>query len=271
MLDVKRNRLNYGELISPPDGFELTKAIGTTYTLDLYALLAIPVALFYAKSMEGDFQLNRYDVLDAIRQSTEKVDIFCQRGKIKVPSNYNNLLAFMEGCIEEVQPPIVDSSFHPKIWVLRFDSENETTYRLVVLSRNLTFDRSWDISYFCDGKLTDTRNKESKKVSAYLQYFYKTSGRKIDNQFFSDLEKVEFELPNGFSDFEIFPIEKFSSTTNGFDNPLDTAKYKRMLVISPFIDVATINKLKKNSGRLTLISRKEELDQIDPGNNVLLC
>lgn len=266
MLDVKKNRLNYGELISPPDGFELTKAIGTTYTLDLYALLAIPVALFYAKSMEGDFQLNRYDVLDAIRQSTEKVDIFCQRGKIKVPSNYNNLLAFMEGCIEEVQPPIVDSSFHPKIWVLRFDSENETTYRLVVLSRNLTFDRSWDISYFCDGKLTDTRNKESKKVSAYLQYFYKTSGRKIDNQFFSDLEKVEFELPNGFSDFEIFPIEKFSSTTNGFDNPLDTAKYKRMLVISPFIDVATINKLKKNSGRLTLISRKEELDQIETGN-----
>jgi hypothetical protein len=39
MLDVKRNRLNYGELISPPEGFELTKAIGTTYTLDLYALV----------------------------------------------------------------------------------------------------------------------------------------------------------------------------------------------------------------------------------------
>ena len=43
MLDVKRNRLNYGELISPPEGFELTKAIGTTYTLDLYALLAIVI------------------------------------------------------------------------------------------------------------------------------------------------------------------------------------------------------------------------------------
>ena len=263
MLDVKRNRLNYGELISPPEGFELTKAIGTTYTLDLYALLAIPVALFYAKSMEGDFQLNRYDVLDAIRQSTEKVDIFCQRGKIKVPTNYNNLLAFMEGCIEEVHPPIVDSTFHPKLWVLRFESDDETIYRLVVLSRNLTFDRSWDISYFCDGKPTAHVQTESKKISTYLKSFYKTSGRKIDPNFFAELEKVVFDIPNGFSDFEIFPIDKFSSKTNGFDNPLENAKYKKMIVISPFLDITTLRKLKKSSRGLTVISRKEELDKLD--------
>ena len=263
MLNVKTNRLNYGKLISPPEGFELTKAIGTTYSLDLYALLAIPVALFYAKSMEGDFQLNRYDVLDAIRKSTEKVDIFCQRGKIKVPTNYNNLLSFMEGCIEEVHPPIVDSSFHPKLWVLRFERDDETIYRLVVLSRNLTFDRSWDISYFCDGTPTTQVQKQTKKISSYLQSFYKTSGRKINQSFFTELEKVVFDIPDGFSDFEIFPIDKFRSNDDGFDNPLENIKYKKMIVISPFLDITTLKKLKRNSHKLTVFSRKEELDKLD--------
>lgn len=169
----------------------------------------------------------------------------------------------MEGCIEEVQPPIVDSTFHPKLWVLRFDSSEETIYRLVVLSRNLTFDRSWDISYFCDGKPAAKIQKETKKISTYLQSFYKVSGRKIDPNFFKELETVVFDTPNGFSDFEIFPIEKFSSKTNGFDNPLNSIKYKKMIVISPFLDITTLKKLKKNSGRLTIISRKEELDKLD--------
>ena len=133
----KKDRLNYGELLAPPEGYVLTKAVGTTYSLDLYALLAIPVAMFYAKSMEGDFQQNRYDVLDAIRQSKDKVDLFCQRGKIQVPSKYNSLLAFMEDCIEEVTPWIENSSFHPKIWVIRFEKGKEQLFRMIVLSRNL--------------------------------------------------------------------------------------------------------------------------------------
>ncbi len=260
MLDVRKNRLNYGELISPPEGFELSKAVGTTYSLDLFALLAIPVALFYAKSMEGDFQLNRYDVLDAIRQSSDKVDLFCQRGKIIVPKKYSNLFAFMEGCIEEVEPPIEHSSFHPKMWVLRFESETEVRYRLVVLSRNLTFDRSWDIAYFADGKPGNTANYQSKKISDYLQSFYNKTSRKIESGFFKDLELVEFVKPEGFKDFDIFPINKLEAEE--FTNPLEQAKYKRLLIISPFIDVTSISRLKKNNDKLILLSREEELDKI---------
>jgi hypothetical protein len=155
MLDVRRNRLNYGELLSAPEGFELSRAVGTTYSLDLYALLAIPVALFYAKSMEGDFQLNRYDVLDAIRQSSDKVDLFCQRGKISVPKKYSNLFAFMEACVEEVEPAMEFASFHPKIWVLRFEKGEEVQYRMEVISPNLTYYPSWDIANYAHPLIRD--------------------------------------------------------------------------------------------------------------------
>ncbi len=263
MFDLKKDRLNYGALISPPEGYELTKAIGTTYTLDLYALLAIPVALFYAKSMEGDFTLNRYDILEAIRKSAGKVDVFCQRGKIKVPTKYNNLLALMEDCVTEIQPPILHSSFHPKLWVLKFENGENTIYRLIVLSRNLTFDRSWDLSFYSDGIVTNQIQNSSQKLSTFLQGFYTTANKEIDKELFTELEKVEFEIPFGFNEFDIFPIEKFTTKSPSFDNPLDQLKYRELLVISPFVDEKIIEKLKKNNKKLVLISRKEELDKLE--------
>ena len=263
MLNIQHDRLNYGKLLAPPESFELSKAIGTTYSLDLYALLAIPVSLFYAKSMEGDFHLNRYDVLDAIRKSKYKVDLFCQRGKILVPKEYNNLLAFMEDCIEEVQPAIVNASFHPKLWVLRFEKKEEVMYRLIVLSRNLTFDRSWDVVYFSDGIPAESKNPASIKLSQFIKGMYNESNRKISTSFVDELAKVEFEIPFNFSDFETFPIVPNIHVKTNFSNPLLNFKYKDLLVISPFIDKSTLDVLKRNNKNITLLSRQEELDRID--------
>jgi hypothetical protein len=49
MLDVKRNRLDYGRLLIPPEGFTLRQAVATTYSVDLDTLLSIPIALYYAQ------------------------------------------------------------------------------------------------------------------------------------------------------------------------------------------------------------------------------
>lgn len=264
MLNPRNNndRLNYGKLLAPPVGYVLTKAVGTTYSLDLYALLAIPVAMFYAKSMEGDYKQNRYDVLDAIRQSKDKVDLFCQRGKIQVPGKYNNLLAFMDACVEEVTPSIINSSFHPKIWVLRFEKGNEQLFRLIVLSRNLTFDRSWDVAYFAEGAPLK-KNTESQKLCNYLNYFYARTKREADTNFMKNLGKVEFTCPNGFFGFEMFPILGFDNNIKDYPNPLTLAKYNEILIISPFVDVDTITLLKNNNNHISLFSREEELDKLD--------
>lgn len=57
MLNFKSDRLTYADLLALPDkGYELTEAVGTTYSLDLFALLAIPVAMFFNRSLDGDFK-----------------------------------------------------------------------------------------------------------------------------------------------------------------------------------------------------------------------
>lgn len=120
MLDLKKNRLDYGTLLMPPDKYTLTHAVTTTYSLDLYTLLAIPVALFYSKILDGDFKKVDFDVLGAIEQTTNRLHIYCQKGKIKVPRKFNYLFAYLEDSITEIIPPNHVSSFHPKIWILRF-------------------------------------------------------------------------------------------------------------------------------------------------------
>jgi HKD family nuclease len=250
MLDFKNDRLDYGRLLMPPPDYVLTKAIGTTYSLDLNTLLAIPVALFYSKELSGDFTKDKYDVLDAIQKTADVVSIYCQKGKIKVPKKENKLFAFLEDCIHEVIPPIENSSFHPKVWVLRYEKEEEIAYRIIVLSRNLTFDRSWDLAVSSDGKVGKRNIKDNTPIIDFLQYL-----NVKDQGFLEELKRVEFELPEGFDSLKFHPIG-----VDKYTNPVKKQIFNALLVLSPFVDKPTLDILKKVGKRHRyLFSREEEL------------
>jgi len=262
MLNFKSDRLTYAELLAPPGaGFELTHAVGTSYSLDLFALLAIPVAMFYNRSLDGNYMQNRYDILDAIRKSKERVTIFCQRGKIHAPDSYSNLLAFVEDCIVEVLPENEFTSFHPKIWVLRFVNKRKICYRLAVLSRNLTFDRSWDIACFCEGSPQSSVTSGGKKLVNVLKHFYQLSGRMPDKKFLKELGCVEFDFPAQFDLSEIFPIVG-GERASVFANPMINSVYEELLVVSPFVDDDAVLHFKSLNKKVTLLARGDELDKL---------
>ena len=262
MFDLKKDRLNYGALLSPPEGYSLERAIGTTYSLDLHALLALPIAMIYSKSMEGNFTYNRYDVLQAIRECSDKVDLFCQKGNIGISSNYNNLLVFMEGCITEVTLQQVNSAFHSKIWVLKYVKGKETIFRFIALSRNLTFNRSWDVSFYTDGTISKSKNPQSEKLSLFLKSLYDMTGQTLPETFIEEVEQVSFNLPEGFLHMEFFPIQNFTKEMDVLYNPMLQLKYDKVLAISPFMDNNFLSKLRKNCTKLTFLSRQEELDKM---------
>jgi hypothetical protein len=262
MLDFKSNRLTYAELLVPPDGYELIQAVGTTYSMDLFALLAIPVAMFYNRSLDGNYMQNRYDILDAIRKSKERVTVFCQRGKIHKPDSYSNLLAFVEDCIVEILPSDEFASFHPKIWVLRFEKKKQVYYRLAVLSRNLTFDRSWDISCFAEGKPGTKPTEGGLKLEKFMRYLYMSGDKVPDKKFLRDLSRISFDLPEVFENSAIFPMVG-SGAVNGLSYPLADRRYQELIVVSPFVDDQTLLHLKDVHGQVTLFSRGDELDKLN--------
>ena len=52
MLRPSSDRLNYGNLLIPPPEFRADFALGTTYSLDLEALVGLPLALFLAEEKD---------------------------------------------------------------------------------------------------------------------------------------------------------------------------------------------------------------------------
>src|SRR5262245_55993164 len=128
------------DALRPPAGYALDFALGTTYSLDLLALLTAPLAftLFDWQDAEGRPMADPLATLEALRRYADRIAVFCQSGQTLVPKQRRILFGYLEGSVFEVAPPGPASSFHPKFWALRFTAPDEPVrYRLLNLSRNL--------------------------------------------------------------------------------------------------------------------------------------
>src|SRR5688500_6653700 len=94
------------ESLQPPDGYRLTHAVGTTFSLDLIALLTAPMAftLYSMEDRAGRPTAHPLALLEAVRRHAEKISLFCQAGEIKVPPHDQLLYGQLENCVVEVTP-----------------------------------------------------------------------------------------------------------------------------------------------------------------------
>ncbi|MBN1820751.1 MAG: phospholipase D family protein [Prolixibacteraceae bacterium] len=268
MLHPKQNRIDYGEQLIPPNGYEFIHAIGTTYSLDLEALMLLPIALFYAKKIEGTSDELRYDMLDAITKAAEKITIFYHNSQLKVPSKYHHLMAYWEKGIQAVSMPHYASSFHPKVWIVRYESEdNKPMYRFINTSRNLTFSRDWDVAFSTQGIVTNSVQEKNKPLIHFLKYLSRYCKHKIPKSFAEDLLKVKFDLPDKFEELNFYPIGiKDPETDTLYSNPLTSKseKWNKLLLVSPFLDNKTLTTIRQSvSTKPTLCSRRDQLEKMN--------
>lgn len=267
MLDAKKNHVDYGHLLMPPPGFRLKRAVATTYSLDLPALLAVPVAMYYSRP--ADLDLSRpadpFDVLDAIDQASKSVLVFCQKGKIHLPGKYHRLLLLTEDCIAEITPSMAMSSFHPKCWWLYFEhpERREKMVRFAIMSRNFTFDRSWDVAFAFEGVVGTGLVPANQSMLDMLSWLEKASGRSIDPEFKDAVGRTQFELGAPFDRWQLHPIGIGSAYTNPLANT--RPKSEVLLAMSPFLDDnSVLRTLSKSANHYWLFSRKEELAKLKP-------
>lgn len=266
-----QNRRHLMEALRPPAGYTLDRAIGSTFSLDLLALLTVPLSftLFGWEQEDGAPAADPLTLFEGLRRFSERMTVFCQAGQISVPQSGPLILGYLEDSVVEVVPPTRDRIFHPKVWVLRLVSEDgPTLYRLLVASRNLTFDRSWDTLLVLEGAVSDTRS--ANPVNRPLQHFVESlpglalrtvppHARDAVALIGGELSKVEFAAPDGFTDLRFWPLGLPGEQQWPFEGEMD-----RMLCVSPF---ATNGLLKRLLGRRQgiLVSRIEELDRLKPG------
>lgn len=274
MLDTSRDRLDYGGSLMPPEGYMIDAAVATTYSLDLDALLAAPIAMCFNNTLEGDVKGEKLALLEAMSQLQSKMRVFYQKGNIHCPDKFNRLFTLLEPCLHGIVPDGGEfSSFHPKLWLLRFVEENnskhpDVCYRLIVLSRNISFDRSWDVAVCLDGVL-DPNNANGTDVS-WLDLIESLLGRCDD---FSagvslqrDLPNINWQAPKPFSSLELHA----GSSQYGSPVVPDSGSLQGLLVVSPFLmsrgggidGLTTIVGEHANVKRKILCSREEELNAI---------
>jgi len=262
MLDVKKHRLDYGRMLIPPSGYRLAKAVAATYTLDLNTLLSIPVALFFSQTLEGNFETERVQLLEAIQRCPDVLRVYHQAGKIHVPRKHNRLYGLLEPCVVGILPDDAYTAFHPKVWVLRYEHDTQPTmYRVIVLSRNLTYDRSWDVAVHLDGEVSDERQVKNQPLVAFVSYLLNHEGFDGDRKFVADLRRVEFYPPTGFNrNFFFHPVG-----IGTHENPIKTQVGSRALCISPFVHDAAIRTVRDNvTGEMLLFGCREELRKLVP-------
>lgn len=276
MLNPKNDRLDYGSILSPPQNYQLDFAIGATYSLDLDALVGASISL--GLSAENDTELNKNPIflLEALRSTGDKIALFCESGQIKLPNKTTTLYILLEDMVFQVtNSNNVEysryASFHPKVWVLRYiNDKKEILYRFAVLSRNLTFDRNWDLSFSMDGSITDSKTDKNNPLIKFLEFLsgFSTDGDKTDKirEIMNELENVEFKLDSnvfeGF-DFILNGVGAEYSIQNHqlfYSNSLEN-----LLIMSPFLSkdvIIDFNNRKKPNSKAILITRLNSLSPL---------
>jgi hypothetical protein len=252
--------------LAPPDGYRLDQGVGTTFSLDLVALLRVPLAftVFDWQQTDGSPTADPHALLAALRQYADRLTVFCQAGQISVPRHDHRLLSQLEDAIVEAKSPTEGGVFHPKVWALRYIApEDPVRYRLLVLSRNLTFDRSWDAALVLDGELTDrTRRIASSRPAAdfvasledcAITRLSATASARV-RMIAHDLARVRWELPEHFEQLVFHPIGHDGQPAWPFSGDI-----RRMLVISPFARKRALKRLAQHGAGHRLVSRLETL------------
>ena len=261
------------ELMHPPAGYRLDFAVLTTYTLNLEALLVLPLSVL--AHPEGGLEALLADPLQlhqALREAGDRVHVFVDRTGIAIPHSARPLYSMLEPSVHPVRAPN-GGIFHPKVWIARFTAMDETAedlLRVAILSRNLTFDRSWDVALASEALFRSSRYVEASRplydFMVALPHLATDANRMPQDV----VERVEtladqvgqtaFPSPDGFNS----PIEFHAiGLTEGRQVWKPPSNGYRALAVAPFVTRMALDAVGRLSGHdRVLVSRQEELDKL---------
>lgn len=273
MLDP-HERVSLFDALRPPPGYQFDAAVGTSFTLDLEALLSAPVAftLFEEEDTPAD-DGEPVGLLEAIRRHASRITLFCQAGQIAVPRRHRSVFAWLEGAVAPVRAPRPRHLFHPKVWVVRFFETGGERFvlRLLCATRNLTFDTSWDTLLRLESepyrKVPSRELVRQAPVATFLRRLPELTTVPLDGQRTADVESlanaissVPLAVPEGFEGlrFHILGLSDLPS------NPLPSS-WPEAAVVAPFLSARFLEDFASKYDVRLLVSREESLDRIPAG------
>lgn len=242
------------QIVKPPAGYKLTSCIGTTFSLDLECVVATARVTSKNGLSDETSGPNIYEALQGIAEFTQKTLIFFQNCQIKAlerqqgflfAKGYGRLISLLDQVVVPVSAPDIKSSFHPKVWLVKFDVDHgggESIYRLLVASRNLSKQMDWEVGCILEGR----REKRPNEMSRQLRGFFKSLQAKVPEskssfykEVLKDLQTLSFQNPPKTKSVQF--LYKDSQTQNvHWIVPND---YTGLIIVSPFISTSMVSSL----------------------------
>ena len=284
MLKTDKDRLNYSRVLKAPDGFEYKAAVCTTYSMSLEMLANAVLTLGLGESYESQIlSKNPICLLNAIQNVCSSLAVFCEAGQMNFRGKAESVAILFERSIVQVALPKLKNmdrypSFHPKMWLIKYENETgERRYRLIVLSRNLTFDKSLDVCAVIEGYADKSQKSNAKPLADFLRFLRGqiTGGFQGDKEKREMLDTLQTELAgvvfkpedDSISDIEIIPTGIGKGGYDIENSPLFKRPAQGLIVMSPFLTSSVVKQLNEcakdvQKGRAVLITRRETLKDI---------
>lgn len=266
MMLEPNNRFLLTQAFRAPAGYHFHSGIATTYSLDLTTLLGATVHLsMFGDEGTGEELRNGIALLEALRRTSARLTVYCQIGQIAVPRMAHVLYGLLEPMVASVTAPL-GGVFHPKLIVLRYEPTapgQPVVFRTLVMSRNLTYDRSWDVALAVEGSPTGRNRRDNEGLRDLVAALpmmaavpVHAARRQQAESIAEEVHTVAWTLPDGF---EALWFEALGLRPRRWRFP----ESQRLAVISPFVSEEGLRALADStSDAVALISRPEELDKL---------
>ena len=208
------------------------------YSLDLETLVTIPL---FAAGLAAE-EIDKPVGIARIYELGQRLTLLVQGDRINMRLRRQNSHSLVQLVADAVVPCSAgDGSFHPKLLVLKFrdmeapNDKKRHLHRVVVATRNLTVDNSWDSVLVLDQDpggdpvpgLSDAIRGLAQFVNDQCHPAVALCG-----ELGKDLRNVPFQMPRGLAELEMHLFTPGSDTAKRVQNQL---LGDNLLVISPFV------------------------------------
>ncbi|KQQ13311.1 hypothetical protein ASF53_14180 [Methylobacterium sp. Leaf123] len=242
------DRMSVLGALRPGVGQVVTRAVVTTYSLDLVAMLGLVLAL--GADAESEFEASPLGLVKAFDRMRGKLLVLHQLGRVVAPSAHRSVLPLLDTMVHAVGANERRASWHPKTALVRYAAGASAQWRFWIGSRNLTGATDRDAGLV----LVTSKDKAARPVpdiSGLAEDLLAEA--RLNGEELTELRSAKWLAPPGVA------VRKLLWRRNGrtrrfLETPL-MARAERGCAVSPFVDRSGLAEvLKAGAPELSLLT-----------------
>lgn len=234
--------------LSPSVDQMVSRAIITTYSLDLVAMLGLVLSL--GGDPEAEFESSPLALVKAFERMRGRLLVLHQLGRVIAPSKHRSILPLLDTMVHAVPSNERQACWHPKIALVRYKATRSVEWRFWIGSRNLTGSTDLDAGVL----LVSAKGRYAKPIpgiAALAEDLLKEA--QLSREELDELKSARWIAPPGVSVRDV--LWRRHGEKSSFVPTAMIARAQRACAVSPFIDHnGLVELLKAGASEITLLT-----------------